>query len=149
MLTQAAKLTLNDANRADLAAEIQEAITEVLVSKALTAMTSSGINRLVVAGGVSANQRLRERFAQARTRQEFEVSFPPISLCSDNGAMIALAGAFRLTGAHSIAAMSALDDDQIRAAVARDNPQIGPDQVPQFDIQPRWPIDSLEPVCGN
>ncbi|MGH1359153.1 MAG: tRNA (adenosine(37)-N6)-threonylcarbamoyltransferase complex transferase subunit TsaD [Burkholderiaceae bacterium] len=149
VLTQAAKLTLNDANRADLAAEIQEAITEVLVSKALTAMKSSGINRLVVAGGVSANQRLRERFAQARTRQEFEVSFPPISLCSDNGAMIALAGAFRLTGAHSIAAMSALDDDQIRAAVARDNPQIGPDQVPQFDIQPRWPIDSLEPVCGN
>lgn len=148
VLTQAAKLTMSDAVRADLAAEIQESITEILVAKALKAMALSGINRLVVAGGVSANQRLRERFEQARRKKKFEVSFPPLALCSDNGAMIALAGAFRLTGANSLAAMAALSDDAIDALVRSQNREISAAQIPGFGIKPRWPVDSLSPVVN-
>ncbi len=146
VLTQVAKLTLTDAVRADLAAEIQESITEILVAKALKAMSVSGIDRLVVAGGVSANQRLRERFELARRKKRFEVSFPPLALCSDNGAMIALAGAFRLTGAHSLAAMAALDDETIDARIRAENREISSTQIPGFEIRPRWPVDTLGPV---
>lgn len=144
-LTQPNKQPLREADCADLAAEIQEAITEVLVAKSVAAMHASGIKRLVVAGGVSANQRLRARLDQAHQKSDFEVSFPPIALCSDNGAMIALAGAFRLTGAADLTEMATLTDEDIltRYYAAQPSPA---NRLPVFDIQPRWPIDSLEPV---
>jgi N6-L-threonylcarbamoyladenine synthase len=85
----------SDADRADLAASFQEAVVEVLVAKCLQALEREGMQRLVVAGGVGANVQLRERLTkQARTRG-CEVFFPPLALCTDNGAMIAFAAALK------------------------------------------------------
>ncbi|MFA7505882.1 MAG: tRNA (adenosine(37)-N6)-threonylcarbamoyltransferase complex transferase subunit TsaD [Burkholderiaceae bacterium] len=104
--------------RADLAREIEEAITEVLVTKAADAVEASGTGRLVIAGGVSANRRLRERLAARAADGGFEVHFPPLALCTDNGAMIALAGALRLAA--------------------------GEGAIPAgFEVRPRWPLESL------
>lgn len=82
--------------RADIAAGFQQAAVDVLVGKAATAMAQTGLDQLVVAGGVGANRQLREGLA-ARAREEgFTVFYPPQDLCTDNGAMIAFAGALRL-----------------------------------------------------
>jgi N6-L-threonylcarbamoyladenine synthase len=88
---------LDDAARADLAAEFQEAIVDVLVAKCRAALTATGERRLVVAGGVGANRRLRERLDAAARADGFETFYPEPDLCTDNGAMIALAGALRLS----------------------------------------------------
>jgi N6-L-threonylcarbamoyladenine synthase len=85
--------------RADIAAEFQEAVTDVLVSKSLRACDQTGLASLVVAGGVGANARLRERLREAAQAQGVRVYFPELSLCTDNGAMIAFAGALRLAHA--------------------------------------------------
>lgn len=106
--------------RADLACELQAAIVDVLVAKSLAALQSTGLMRLVIAGGVSANQRLREQLAQARARSGIEVHFPAPALCTDNGAMIAFAGALRLSSASTDA------------------------RVPDaFSVRPRWALDEL------
>jgi N6-L-threonylcarbamoyladenine synthase len=81
---------------ADLAACTQEAIAEVLVKKAMRALSQTGLKRLVVAGGVGANARLRESLNAACGRVAVRVHYPELSLCTDNGAMIALAAAMRL-----------------------------------------------------
>ena len=78
---------------ADLAAEFQEAVTDVLCGKALAALKQTGLRRLVVAGGVGANARLRERLIDVVSRRGGRVYFPELEFCSDNGAMIALAAA--------------------------------------------------------
>ena len=78
-----------DAIRADIAASFQEAVVDVLLTKALRACTESGIDALIIAGGVAANSRLR---AEARGRCEIagiELRIPPSALCTDNGAMVA------------------------------------------------------------
>jgi N6-L-threonylcarbamoyladenine synthase len=85
--------------KADLAAEFQEAVADVLVSKALRACEQTGLDTLVVAGGVGANSRLRERLLEAADQQGLAVHFPELALCTDNGAMIAFAGALRLVQA--------------------------------------------------
>jgi N6-L-threonylcarbamoyladenine synthase len=82
--------------RADLAAEFQEAIVDVLVAKCRAALAATGHRRLVVAGGVGANRRLRERLDAAAAAAGFEVFYPELELCTDNGAMIAYAAARRL-----------------------------------------------------
>jgi N6-L-threonylcarbamoyladenine synthase len=82
--------------RADIAAEFQEAVADVLVTKALLACEQTGLQTLVVAGGVGANRRLRERLSDAAARQGITVHFPELTLCTDNGVMIAFAGALRL-----------------------------------------------------
>ena len=81
---------------ADIAKSIEEAITDVLVKKSLSALKHSGIKRLVVSGGVSANLTLRRKLDSLTQKHNFEVFYPPLELCTDNGAMIALAGAYRL-----------------------------------------------------
>ncbi|XVJ70673.1 MAG: tRNA (adenosine(37)-N6)-threonylcarbamoyltransferase complex transferase subunit TsaD [Rhizobacter sp.] len=81
---------------ADLAACTQEAIAEVLVKKAMRALSQTALKRLVVAGGVGANARLRESLNAACGRVGVRVHYPELSLCTDNGAMIALAAAMRL-----------------------------------------------------
>ena len=86
----------DESARADIAAEFQEAVTDVLVTKALRACQATGLERLVVAGGVGANARLRERLTAAAQDQGVDVHFPELALCTDNGAMIAFAGALRL-----------------------------------------------------
>jgi N6-L-threonylcarbamoyladenine synthase len=96
VLTAARGAPLDDAARADLAAEFQEAIVDVLVAKCRAALEATGHRRLVLAGGVGANRRLRERLDAAAAAEGFEVYYPELELCTDNGAMIALAGALRL-----------------------------------------------------
>jgi len=82
-------------DRANLAAATQAAIVDVLVRKSVAALRESGLDRLVVAGGVGANARLREELARAAAEQRFAVHYPELALCTDNGAMIALAAAMR------------------------------------------------------
>ena len=87
---------LDDAARADLAAATQAAIVEVLVAKAVRALKQTGLKRLVVAGGVGANQSLRELLGLALKPLGARAYFPPLALCTDNGAMIAFAAAERV-----------------------------------------------------
>ena len=82
--------------RADVAREFEEAVVEVLAGKCLAALEATGLDRLVVAGGVGANRRLRETLAAAAARGGFAVHWPEPELCTDNGAMVAHAGALRL-----------------------------------------------------
>jgi N6-L-threonylcarbamoyladenine synthase len=86
---------LDDAIRADLAASFQEAIVDVLAAKCMAALEREGLQRLVVAGGVGANARLRARLLDAAGKRGAEVFFPPLALCTDNGAMIAFAAALK------------------------------------------------------
>ncbi len=128
VLTVVRKGLSDEQARADLAAEVQAAIVEVLVAKSVAAVQGAALGsqtaprRLVVAGGVSANRRLRESFAAEQRRHGFEVYFPEQALCTDNGAMIALAGALRLA--------------------AGERPGVPVD----FTVRPRWPLEELEPV---
>ena len=103
--------------RADLAASTQAAICEVLVKKSLRALQDTRLSRLVVAGGVGANTRLREQLNAAAARRGLRVHYPELALCTDNGAMIALAGAMRL------------QQDPSRAQHSY-----------AFDVKPRWPL---------
>ena len=96
VLTAARSRQLTEADKADLAAEFQEAVTEVLAAKALAACREHRLSRLVVAGGVGANRRLRQRLDQAMAEQGGRVFYPALELCTDNGAMIAFCGAQRL-----------------------------------------------------
>jgi N6-L-threonylcarbamoyladenine synthase len=113
---------LDDAARADLAAEFQEAIVDVLVAKCRAALTATGERRLVVAGGVGANRRLRERLDAAARADGFETFYPELDLCTDNGAMIALAGALRLSAPGAGARGYA------------------------FTVRPRWELADLPPA---
>jgi N6-L-threonylcarbamoyladenine synthase len=105
---------------ADLAASTQAAIVEVLVKKSLSALMATGLKRLVVAGGVGANRSLREQLDQACALRGVRVHYPELHLCTDNGAMIAMAAAMRL-----------------QSGIQRAN------KVYAFDVKPRWPLDDL------
>ncbi|MDT8997827.1 tRNA (adenosine(37)-N6)-threonylcarbamoyltransferase complex transferase subunit TsaD [Paucibacter sp. APW11] len=98
VLTQVKRLgeSPSDQQRADLAAATQAAIVEVLVKKSLLALKQTGLKRLVVAGGVGANRSLREQLNAACAKRGIRVHYPELSLCTDNGAMIAMAAAMRL-----------------------------------------------------
>ena len=82
--------------KADLAREFESAVVDVLAAKAIAALDDAGRRTLVVAGGVGANLRLRARLVADAARRGAAVHFPDIAFCTDNGAMIALAGALRL-----------------------------------------------------
>jgi N6-L-threonylcarbamoyladenine synthase len=87
------------AAHADIARAFVEAIVEVLVAKCTRALETTGLDRLVVAGGVSANQQLREGLDAQAKRRRFEVYYPEPALCTDNGAMIALTAALKIEAA--------------------------------------------------
>lgn len=103
--------------RADLAASAQAAIVDVLVQKSIKAMKATGLNRLVVAGGVSANRMLRAQLDAVAARRRWRVHYPELSLCTDNGAMIALAAAMRW-----------------QAGLAQ------PSRAYSFEVRPRWDL---------
>jgi N6-L-threonylcarbamoyladenine synthase len=104
----AARGGLDQPARADIAAGVQEAIVETLVTKALRAIEETGYETLVVAGGVGANRELRARMAAAAARRGVKVFYPRIEFCTDNAAMIAVAGMARLkAGKHESAAIRA------------------------------------------
>ncbi|CAM5792372.1 tRNA (adenosine(37)-N6)-threonylcarbamoyltransferase complex transferase subunit TsaD [Castellaniella caeni] len=111
------------AARADLAAGTEAAIVDVLAAKSLQALRQTGLKRLVVAGGVGANGRLREQLTQALAKLGGQVYFPPLHLCTDNGAMIAWAAVQRVR-----AGLIRLDDYRDAA----------------FAVRPRW---DLQDVC--
>jgi N6-L-threonylcarbamoyladenine synthase len=119
VMTQVRKLgpAMSEHVRADLAASTQAAIVDVLVAKSLRALKDSGARRLVVAGGVGANLPLREKLDEGAARLGARVYYPPLALCTDNGAMIALAAALRW--------QRGLADSSTAGA---------------FDVRPRWPL---------
>jgi len=82
--------------RADIAYAVQEAIVDVLAHKARAALTQTGLSQLVVAGGVGANRLLREHLTESIGKRGGKVFYPDLEFCTDNGAMIAFAGALRL-----------------------------------------------------
>jgi N6-L-threonylcarbamoyladenine synthase len=121
VLTQVKKLGADlEAAKADLAASTQAAIVEVLVKKSINALERNGMNRLVVAGGVGANRKLREELNAVCKRKGVRVHYPELRLCTDNGAMIAMAAAMRLQAGMEKASESYA-----------------------FDVRPRWPLSDL------
>ena len=76
----------------DIARSFQEAVVDVLVGKTIDASQEFNIKNIVVAGGVSANSRLRERFSQEAEKRNLNIHFPPLYLCTDNAAMVAFTG---------------------------------------------------------
>ena len=87
---------LDNQTQADIAFEFQEAVTEILTTKCMSALRETGLDNLIVSGGVGANTRLRERLNEVTKRKLCKVSYPRLEFCTDNGAMIAFAGAMRL-----------------------------------------------------
>jgi N6-L-threonylcarbamoyladenine synthase len=106
--------------RADIARAFEDAVVETLSIKCRRALQQTGSRSLVVAGGVGANLRLRQRLADMASAERAEVYFPRIEFCTDNGAMIAYAGCLRLLG--------------------------GERQPPDIDSRARWPISELKPL---
>jgi N6-L-threonylcarbamoyladenine synthase len=94
--TAGAKPALDQQTRADIAAGVQDAIVDTLVAKTLRALEQTGYEAVVVAGGVGANQALRARLDAKAARQGAKVFYPRIEFCTDNAAMIAVAGMARL-----------------------------------------------------
>jgi len=96
---------LSDGLKADVARGFQEAVVDTLAEKARRALCATGHRRLVVAGGVGANRKLRERLNAIASENAAQLYFPRTEFCTDNGAMIALAGCLRLA-ARSPAALT-------------------------------------------
>jgi N6-L-threonylcarbamoyladenine synthase len=96
VLTAVNEATMDDAAKADLARAFQDAVVDVLAAKCVTALEQTGLERLIVSGGVGANKQLRAALDAAAQKNNFEVSYPRLEFCTDNGAMIAFAGAMRL-----------------------------------------------------
>lgn len=96
VLTLINKQEITQQTRADIALAFQEAIVEVLTEKSLTALSRTGLTQLVVAGGVGANDQLRQNLSSKASAKGAAVFYPKLEFCTDNGAMIAFAGAMRL-----------------------------------------------------
>ncbi|MDP2783152.1 MAG: tRNA (adenosine(37)-N6)-threonylcarbamoyltransferase complex transferase subunit TsaD [Sulfurimicrobium sp.] len=96
VLTLANQNQQDEQTRADICLAFQDAIVEVLTKKSVAALKQTGLSRLVVAGGVGANRQLREGLSHAAGKKNFKVFYPKLEFCTDNGAMIAFAGAMRL-----------------------------------------------------
>ena len=110
---------LNKQDRADVALAFQDAVVETLSIKCRRALRETGSSQLVVAGGVSANISLRTRLQDMVAKERAQLFVPALSLCTDNGAMIAYAGWQRLAA--------------------------GEQSGLELTVRPRWPIDELSP----
>jgi len=107
-------------DKANIARGFVDAIVDVLVAKCLKALKETRLKRLVIAGGVGANSQLREALNMAAEKKRFRVYYPELEFCTDNGAMIAFAGAMRLMGNPGAATRNYA-----------------------FNVRPRWPLDEL------
>jgi len=112
---------LDNETKADIAYEFQEAVTEVLTIKCMSALRETGLDNLIVSGGVGANAKLREKLNAATKRKLCKVSYPRLEFCTDNGAMIAFAGAMRLKAMQS-----------------------NVDANYSFSVKPRWNLSELQ-----
>lgn len=112
---------LDETTKADIAWEFQESVTDVLTKKCMSALRETGLDNLIVSGGVGANAKLREKLNAATKRKLCKVSYPRLEFCTDNGAMIAFAGAMRL------------------AAINTDN-----NKNYSFSVRPRWNLSELQ-----
>jgi N6-L-threonylcarbamoyladenine synthase len=106
-------------DKADIAAGFEAAVVDTLVIKSRRALDQTGIRRLVVAGGVSANVLLRRKLSAMAREKQCRVYFPRLEFCGDNGAMIAYAGWRRLA--------------------------CGAAAPPEIRVHPRWPLTELAP----
>lgn len=106
--------------RADIARAFEDAVADTMAIKCKRALQQTKLTRLVMAGGVSANQALRARLSTLSHQEGFEIFYPRPEFCTDNGAMIAFAGSLRLAA--------------------------GQTQDTHFGANPRWPIDELSPA---
>jgi len=112
---------LDNETKADIAYEFQEAVTEVLTIKCMSALRETRLDNLIVSGGVGANAKLREKLNAATKRKLCKVSYPRLEFCTDNGAMIAFAGAMRLKAMQS-----------------------NVDANYSFSVKPRWNLSELQ-----
>jgi N6-L-threonylcarbamoyladenine synthase len=115
---------LDDQARADVARAFEEAVVDTLVIKCRRALDQTGLKRLVMAGGVSANARLRERLEHECEKRRARAYYPRGRFCTDNGAMIAYVGAQRLLAGER-------------------------DEIGVMKAVPRWPMDTLEAPAGS
>jgi N6-L-threonylcarbamoyladenine synthase len=122
VLTAATAPDFTAADRADLAAEFQAAAVDVLVAKSMAALKHTGLKQLVVAGGVGANLMLRAELDAAAAKRKARVFYPELELCTDNGAMIAFAGALRFIAGER-----------------------GPAEDGCFAVRPRWSLQEITP----
>lgn len=113
---------LSDQERADIARAFVDAIVEVLTHKCMSALKQTGLKRLVIAGGVGANKQLRASLNAAAAKRRYRVFYPELEFCTDNGAMIAFAGAMRL----------------------KQHPDLAQRNY-SFSVRPRWPLEELAP----
>lgn len=111
---------LSEQDKTDIAWEFQESVTEVLTQKCINALKETGLKNLVVSGGVGANLKLREKLNEAAHKKGCKVSYPRLEFCTDNGAMIAFAGAMRIKAAQQQAS------------------------VHSFSVKPRWNLSDLQ-----
>lgn len=114
---------LTEQDKADIAAAFQEAVVDTLAIKCRRALEQTGVKSLVIAGGVSANTRLREKLSQLMQKKGGQVYYPRLQFCTDNGAMIAYAGALRL--------------------------QAGQHDPVATQVLPRWPLHALTRLDGE
>jgi N6-L-threonylcarbamoyladenine synthase len=110
-------------DKANIARGFVDAIVDVLVAKCVAALKQTGLKRLVIAGGVGANSQLRAALDAAAVKKRFRVYYPELEFCTDNGAMIAFAGAMRLS----------INPHAARREYA-------------FNVRPRWPLDELKVI---
>ena len=113
-------------DKANIARGFVDAIVDVLTAKCMSALKHTGLKRLVIAGGVGANAQLRASLNAAAARKRFKVYYPELELCTDNGAMIAFAGAIRL---------------QINPQAAQRDYSV--------NVRPRWPLDALKVIYAR
>ena len=111
---------LSEQDKANIARGFVDALVDVLQVKCLKALKETGLKRLVIAGGVGANTQLRKALNDAAVKKRFRVYYPELEFCTDNGAMIAFAGAMRLMR----------------------NPDLATHNY-SYNVFPRWPLHEL------